>query len=137
MSGEHILVSGVHVGDGLQAIHGQTKPFCIVYKSIEPVWWLNDAYQHCIYPSIIIFFQPPARPPPLPMVWDSHSATPLSADLVFAWANGVVKKKYIESIKELTTNEEWHTSSCKQQGEHSASHWSGGTCTYFLSVFQE
>ena len=31
-----------------------------------------------------------------------------SADSVFAWANGVVEKKYIESIKELTANEEWH-----------------------------
>jgi hypothetical protein len=31
-----------------------------------------------------------------------------SADSVFTWANGVVKKKYIESIKELTANEECH-----------------------------
>ena len=31
-----------------------------------------------------------------------------SADSVFAWANGVLKKKYIESIKELTTNKERH-----------------------------
>jgi hypothetical protein len=65
------------VGDGLQAIHVQTNTFCIVYKSIEPVWWLNDAYQHCIYPSIIFFFSLQQDTLPLPMVWDSCSATPL------------------------------------------------------------
>jgi hypothetical protein len=31
-----------------------------------------------------------------------------SASSVFTWANDIVKKKYAESIKELTHNEEWH-----------------------------
>ena len=31
-----------------------------------------------------------------------------SAGSAFAWANDIVKKKYIESIKELTRNEDWH-----------------------------
>jgi hypothetical protein len=72
------------VGDSLQAIHGQTEPFCIVYKSIEPVLWLNNAHQHCIYPSIIFFSL--QQDPPLPAVWDSHSAIPLI--VASAWANG-------------------------------------------------
>jgi hypothetical protein len=33
----------------------------------------------------------------------SHSATS-----VFTWANEIVKKRYLDSIKELTCNEEWH-----------------------------
>jgi hypothetical protein len=31
-----------------------------------------------------------------------------SAGSAFAWANDIVKKKHIESIKELTRNEDWH-----------------------------
>jgi hypothetical protein len=31
-----------------------------------------------------------------------------SARSVFTWANELMKKKYIDSIKELTRNEDWH-----------------------------
>ena len=30
------------------------------------------------------------------------------ATTVFTWANEIVKKRYLDSIKELTCNEEWH-----------------------------
>jgi DNA helicase IV len=36
------------------------------------------------------------------------SRHPDSTASIFTWANNIVKKKYLESIKELTRNKDWH-----------------------------
>jgi hypothetical protein len=42
-----------------------------------------------------------------------------SAGSAFAWANDIVKKKYTESIKELTCNEDWHFNASHASAEDS------------------
>ena len=39
------------------------------------------------------------------------SQHPDSTGSIFTWANNIVKKKYLESIKELTRNKDWHFNS--------------------------
>jgi hypothetical protein len=66
-------------GAGLRAPIGDVEPGRRGSRKGEVCiwgWWLNNAYQHCIYPSIIFFFSL-WQDPPLPTVWDSHFTTPL------------------------------------------------------------